>query len=679
MLKHLFACCAVAAVLVLAVTPVDGQENEAFFYRFDTKVTGRLDTTILAVWMPPNTERERFSSVLGSFSERYLSEEEPFVKAFSQEGVVFLELAEAADSNAFSGYQDDVRAISPEAIVGHPFFAEDHDLPMIVTSEFVVRFEPEVSAGEVEEFNRTNGVEIVEVNPHVENQYLLRATGGVNALEMANRYQESGLAVFSQPNFLVHVQYYHTPTDPDYSSQWHLHNSGGAGMTADADIDADTAWDYEQGEAAVIVAVIDGGFEINHPDLDDNYLTNAGETPGNGVDDDGNGYVDDVDGWSFVAGSDDVSDGLWPYHGHSVAGLVAAEENGQMVVGVCPGCRLLLIANTFDINDLANAFYYARDRGAWVITNSWGSTDSTFDQPVLVSALADVATNGRGGLGIPIFFASGNDGGAVVAHPARDPNTIAVGGADCNDMRYTGSQYGPELDFLSTTRQGDGTCGLVTTGLGNTVGTSFGGTSGATPVAAGIAGLLLSLEPSLTAAEVREIMRHTAEKIDAAAAGYGPDGWSTTHGEGRVNAARAILPTVRISVSSEVVGKNEPFDVTVTASAPYGLTAVWWFGEETGITDLDKAHWHNVVGGEPFYSHTWTGVTIAEKGSFTLGANARDVLYPNPGDGYPHQASEGSGMDSAQIEVTPVSGVLGTLVVGLSFLVAGLRKSRNEG
>jgi subtilisin family serine protease len=618
-----YSCCLVAVITMLVGVPAVAQEQEAFYYQFDKKISGRLDTTVLAVWVPPEMERERFSSAFESVSDDYLSEEEPFVKAFRQEGVVFLKLGDAADTKALSGYQDDFQTVSPDALVGHPFFAEGHDLPMIVTSDFVVRFNPEVSTAQVEELNDSNRVEVVEANPHVKNQYLLRATGGINGLEMANRYQETGLTVFAHPNFLVHVQYYYTPTDPDFSSQWHLLNGGGAGMTTDADIDADTAWDYERGEATVIVAVIDGGFEITHNDLTNNYLTNAAEVPSNNIDDDGNGYVDDIDGWSFVGSSDDVSNGLWPYHGQSVAGLVAAEENNQMVVGVCPQCRLLLIANTFDVNDLANAFYYARDRGAWVITNSWGATDSTFDKPVLVTALADVANNGRGGLGVPILFATGNDGGAVVSHPARDPSTIAIGGADCNDVRYTNSQYGPEIDVLSTTKQGDGTCGLVTTGLGNSVNTSFGGTSGATPVAAGIAGLLLSLEPNLTAEEVREILRHTAEKIDATAANYNADGWSNTHGEGRVNAARAILPTVKISVSPEIVRKNDPFDVTVTASAPYGLTAVWWFGQGTGITDLDKAHWHDVAGGDPFFSRTWTGVTIGSSGTFTYSIPTR--------------------------------------------------------
>jgi subtilisin family serine protease len=677
MIKYSPVCALSAFLTLLFATTVAAQGEETYYYRFDQKIAGHLDKSILAVWVPPSTDRQTFSAAFESASEQYLSEDLPYVKAFGQEGVVFVKLDEIPNADAFLSYQNSFQAVSSEAQVGHPFFLEDEELPMIVTSDFIVRFKSEVTTERIAEFNEAQQVKTLEANPHVENQFLLRSAGGTNALDMANRYQESGLAEFAHPNFLVHIEYNHTPTDPDYGLQWHLSNAGGGGMTADADIDADDAWDYEMGEPTVVVAVIDGGFEINHDDLDDQFITNAGEIDGNGIDDDGNGYIDDVNGWSFVDDSDDVGVGLWTYHGQSVAGLVAAEENNLMVVGVCPDCSLLLIANTFNINDLANAFYYARDRGAWAITNSWGSTGSTFDQPALNTALADVATNGRGGLGIPIFFATGNDGGAVVAYPARDPNTIAVGGADCNNVRYTGSQYGPEIDFLSTTRQGDGTCGLVTTNLGNATGTTFGGTSGATPVAAGIGGLLLSLEPALTGTEVRDILRQTAEKIDSTSAAYDADGWSNTHGYGRVNAHRAVVPTVKISVSPETVERNQPFDVTVTGSAPFGLTAVWWFGQGTGIPDIDTAHWHNVTGAEPVYTRTWTGVTISQRGTFTLAANARDVQYPNPGDGYPHQASEGSGIDTTQIRVTPLGSKLGLLMLGMMFAMSGRAFTRS--
>jgi len=287
-----------------------------------------------------------------------------------------------------------------------------------------VRFKLDVKEEQITKYNQSEKVEVVKKNPHVEQQYLLRVTeeSELNALEMANRYQESGIVVFAHPNFLVHMEYNYIPIDTNFSDQWHLHNTGSGTMTVDADIDAVEAWDITRGDPDIVIAVIDGGFEITHPDLDDNFVINTAEIR-NGLDDDGNGYVDDINGWSFVGDSDDVSNGLLPSHGQAVAGLVAAEENSAGVVGVCPQCRLLFISITLDIDDLANAFYYARDRGADIISNSWGATDNSLEQPALITAIDETANGTRNGRGISIFFATGNDGGTVVAYPARDPNT----------------------------------------------------------------------------------------------------------------------------------------------------------------------------------------------------------------------------------------------------------------
>ena len=648
-------------------------DQNAYYYSFDKKIYGKLDTSILAVQIPKGMTKNEFDAPVAAVEGKFLSEDVPYAKAFQQEGISFIKLNQPANEARFSEFSSAFTSVSSTAHVGHPFFLEGEKFPMIVTDELVVRFKPDVTKERIEEYSQQQGVDVVKKNPHVPTQYLLRVTpeAQTNALEMANRYQESGLTVFAQPNFLLHIGYHHIPTDTEFSNQWHLHNVGTGTMTADADIDAVEAWDNIRGDPNVIVAVIDGGFEITHSDLDGNIITNIAEVR-NGVDDDGNGYVDDINGWSFVGNSDDVSNGLWPYHGQSVAGLVAAEENGTGVVGVCPQCSLLVIANTFNVNELADAFYYARDRGADIITNSWGATGSTLEQPVLITAINDTANGTQGGRGIPIFFATGNDGGATVAYPARDPNTIAVGGSDCSNVRYQDSQYGPEISVVSTTRQTDGSCGLVTTDLSDGVTTTFGGTSGATPVAAGIAGLLLSVNSNLTRQQVQDILEGTAEKVDASAANYGIDGFSTTHGYGRVNAHRATVPTVKISVSPEEVKRDDPFSVTVTGSAPFGLQALWWFGQGTGINHIDQAHWQNISTGESVYSYTWNNVKIDKKGIFTLAANARDVRYPNPPDGQPHQASEGSGIASTQIEVTPSGAFVGLTAMGISYYVIGL-------
>jgi hypothetical protein len=141
------------------------------------------------------------------------------------------------------------------------------------------------------------------------------------------------------------------------------------------------------------------------------------------------------------------------------------------------------------------------------------------------------------------------------------------------------------------------------------------------------------------------------------------------------------VPTATISVNPKQVAKGTPFTVTVTGSAPFGLASVWWFGQNTGIADIDKAHWQTVPGSAKFYTYSWP-VTINQKGTFTLGANVRDIRYPNPGDGFPHQASEGSGIPLATIKVVPAEGAFAGGIMALLFVAGAFglhRRNRSSG
>jgi len=523
--------------------------TNTFYYKFDTKVSGRFALDQLVVKLKPNIDLEGFALFFGG---TILSDEEDeYIQRFEQEGLSFIQ------SSSFSrdpfAVANDMRQSPGVEVVGVPFFLDGTNVPVIITDEFIVRFKPEITASQIDFYNQTQQVEVVKRNPFVSNQFLISVSNSSkNALQMANDYQESGLVVFSHPNCLVNIEYNYIPSDTNFSEQWHLNNDGTTG-TIDADIDAIEAWDITRGDPSVVIAVIDGGFQITNQDIDDNIFINTAEQR-NGIDDDGNGYIDDINGWSFLGKSDDVGSlGGNIRHGLSVAGLVAAEENGTQVVGVCPQCQLLLIQQKAipTINDLAEGIYYARSRGADIITNSWGRNDNSFEQPVLITAIDDVANMSHGGRGTPIFFAAGNSGGSIknrIHYPARDPNTIAIGGSDCTDVRSLFSQYSGELNVLAPTDQGtvnNKSCGLVTTGRSNSIDNKFGGTSGATPIAAGIAGLMLSVNPDLTRDQVRIILERTADKIDETNANYDPiTGFSNTHGHGRVNAHNAVVAAI---------------------------------------------------------------------------------------------------------------------------------------
>src|SRR5690606_26367018 len=141
---------------------------------------------------------------------------------------------------------------------------------------------------------------------------------------------------------------------------------------AGADISIRDAWGFTKGDPSIIIAVLDAGFQREHPDMTGAWAVNAAEIAGNNKDDDSNGYIDDVIGWSFFRDNGDINQGSYPEHGVSVAGLSGARENSEGVVGTCPQCSILPVAVSWNVEDDAEAFHYAGSRGADVITNSWG-------------------------------------------------------------------------------------------------------------------------------------------------------------------------------------------------------------------------------------------------------------------------------------------------------------------
>ncbi len=395
--------------------------------------------------------------------------------------------------------------------------------------------------------------------------------GGVAAVKLANQLKEDDRLDWAGPNFYQEFTKQYTPNDPIYPQQWHLNNTGQNGGTPDADVDAPDAWDVTPGGSnSVVVAIVDDGMEYSHPDLAPNLFTNPGEIAGNRIDDDGNGWVDDTNGWDFTSndnfpGASSVNDA----HATSVAGVTAAVgDNNLGVTGIAYRARLLPIrifgdsgSATTDAN-IASAIYYAAGRtanglGTWraadILNNSWGGGAAS---TAITAAFTWAGTNGRNGRGAISFIAAGNGGTSSISYPANlagsVPGVIAVGASTNQDVRSSYSQFGPQLDF--TAPSNGGTFGIVTVDRQGTNGyntasgtagdytttaaSAFGGTSSATPLAAGIGALLLSLDPTLTATQVRGLMRNTTDLIGPLT--YNASGFNTQYGYGRVNAATAV-------------------------------------------------------------------------------------------------------------------------------------------
>ena len=309
-----------------------------------------------------------------------------------------------------------------------------------------------------------------------------------------------------------------TPNDPLFASQWNMQR-----------IEAEAAWDVTTGDASMVVAVIDSGCDLTHPDL-------AYSSQG-------------IDLGTMMPDGSPNNFGNLTGHGTSCAGIVAArDDNGQGVAGAAGACRIMPLAiNAFTDAEIAMGIRYAAMNGAGVVSMSF----SAGPPPLIDAAIVDAAA-----ADVVMCAATGNGNSLAVSYPARHPLVIACGASDQIDERksplspdgetWWGSDYGPETDVVApgvliptTDIQGSG----VNNSPGDYV-SNFNGTSSATPLVAGLAALIRSAYPTLTATEVRAIIERTTEKTGSdpyTEVSVRPNGtWNQFMGHGRINARRAI-------------------------------------------------------------------------------------------------------------------------------------------
>jgi hypothetical protein len=276
------------------------------------------------------------------------------------------------------------------------------------------------------------------------------------------------------------------------------------------------------GDTNVVIAVLGMGVEITHEDLSDNIWINWNEIPNNGIDDDGNGYIDDYNGWNVIDDNGNVMpDGLQYTHETNIAGIIAATmNNNKGIVGIAPNCKILPVkffneAHTYQqkAEYLRDAFNYVRDlqlqfpEKRFIINLSYEFRGFTGSHITMVSSAILECYN----LGIPIFCGSGNNEKVPIAFPGNSEQTITIAallsGID-NLFNFFGNEHciGPENDFAAASEA------IKTTTFNNGY-DSFNGTSMASPVAAGIAALLLSVRNDLTPAQIKTIMKLTSEQV----------------------------------------------------------------------------------------------------------------------------------------------------------------------
>ncbi|MBO6574467.1 MAG: S8 family serine peptidase [Rhodothermales bacterium] len=371
-----------------------------------------------------------------------------------------------------------------------------------------------------------------------------------------------------------------TPDDPSFSAQWQYNAAN------DADIDLVEAWDLTTGSPDVIVAVLDSGADLDHPDLVNNLWTNPGEIAGNGIDDDNNGFVDDIHGWDFSDGDNSPQD--VDGHGTHTAGTIAAStNNGVGVAGVAGGfdgggarvMPLKIFENALD-DLIANAFVYAADNGAVIASNSWGGGD----QSSLIEDAINYFNQNAGGQGQPmvgglVVFASGNDGSNDPSwgYPASLPSVMGVAASDQGDRIPNWSNYGSYVDISAP---GAGILSTVVNGYD-----TYDGTSMACPHVAGVAALVASYAPGMTAAQVRSILEQSADNIDS----LNPSRVGQL-GAGRLNAAAALALAVPPAPDHEAPGAIAALSVSGATSGSLALT--WTATGDDGSTG--RAHHYDI-------------------------------------------------------------------------------------
>jgi hypothetical protein len=443
-----------------------------------------------------------------------------------------------------------------------PVFVDEQGGEFAPLPRVMVRFDYSVSPDEAEfVIARIGGLRIIESNWHgVQGQYLLHssASTGAKVLMQAEALALRSDVLYAEPDALVRFKKHQIfPNDPRFDEQWALWNTGQSGGLAGFDLRGPLAWETSTGESSVITVVLDDGIQYDHPDI------NA------------------IPGETFSSGSTDLGEpnNFRDNHGTAVAGVIAALfDNGLGIAGIA-GNSVVASAklgdsiggNAIDASSssFVDALYWAESIGAKVTNTSLGLSVTI---PSIATAYAETADQ------LIHFSSTGNSGAEGISFPANDPNVFAVGSAFRSGDRSSFSTYGPEIAFVAPGSQiltldrtgSDGYNSSTISGDYHLI----SGTSFSSPYAAGVAALMLSVNPDLTPAEVGQIMKDTARDI-------GATGFDNFTGFGMIDANAAVdrvsppaILTFELSPTEVEGGNVVEATVTLDANAPIGGSLV---------------------------------------------------------------------------------------------------------
>jgi subtilisin family serine protease len=463
-----------------------------------------------------------------------------------------------------------------------------------VEGEVLVKFKEGVTEGQRGQYHREADAEpLSEIRAL--GVHRVRSKKGETTEALIERYKKNPFVEYAEPNALIEIQQaVNLPNDPyisldttlpDANKLWGMYNTGQSSGLSDADIDAPEAWSIQTG-TGVVVVVTDSGVDDTHADLTPNMWTNTGETAGNGIDDDGNGYVDDVKGWNFVEGNNNPMD----LHGHGthVAGTIAAVGNNATgVVGVAWKGKIMPLRILYvdpvtgyplgTADGAANAISYAANNGAKVINASWKLSAA--------SATVQAAIGLANTKGVLFVVAAGNDAGNNDTTPVypcsyTDINIVCVAATTRTDTLATFSNFGatsvdigaPGVDIWSTALKVGAPCCSDISGYKRLQGTSM-----AAPHVSGAAVVLFSHNPTVTLANLKTALL-TGDSIP------GLSGKSITGM--RLNLYRALTSTLILPADTTV--PSTPIGLTATAISSTQINLAWTAAtDNVGVTGYE--------------------------------------------------------------------------------------------
>ncbi|MGB6167371.1 MAG: S8 family serine peptidase [Geitlerinemataceae cyanobacterium] len=527
-----------------------------------------------------------------------------------------------------------VRRLPEVAFVSHVYQAEkDPGTWIYLADEITIQFAEDVDTETRDAFSRSLGLQTRKPIEGIPNTFVYQVTDRAtdNPVKIANRLMRASQVLTAEPNVIFHTAPHYRPQDTLYGKQWYLSHTGGNQLASSSHIAVEQAWEITRGDRSIVVAVADDSVDLDHPDF---------QAPGKIV------APRDLRDKDFVPLPDRPTDN----HGTACAGVCVAEENGSGVVGVAPGCALMPIRTSGYLDDesVEAIFNWAMSNGASVISCSWGASAVYFPLSLRQrAAITRAATHGRNGKGCVIVFAAGNANrpteGTIdergwpkdvlsgktkwLSGFAVHPDVITVSASTSLAKKSAYSNWGPNISVSAPSNNAPPGMWLQSTGFVSTAPeikqylpglgvftadrlgaagyspddytNNFGGTSSACPVVAGVAALVLSVNPDLTAFQVKQILQQNTDKIidsdpdpqfGTRHGSYDKRGHSQWFGYGKVNAYKTVQAAHRQlatlpPVSRWIQGKN-PQELAIPDNDSRGVASGIRVNDSSSVLDI---------------------------------------------------------------------------------------------